>query len=75
MLFLPGSTFNPFPSPLFGCLHCFKARAKMVVSKTPGPGQYEIPTTLIGSLAFLANHVFREFCNDCHAFLLGKTSP
>ena len=23
----------------------------MVVSKTPGPGQYEIPTTLIGSLA------------------------
>lgn len=32
-------------------------RAKMVVSKTPGPGQYEIPTTLIGSLALISRHL------------------
>mmetsp|Transcript_133621 Transcript_133621/g.188822 ORF Transcript_133621/g.188822 Transcript_133621/m.188822 type:complete len:225 (+) Transcript_133621:61-735(+) len=40
------SNYGSAPSIGFGASN----RAKMVVSKTPGPGQYEIPTTLIGNV-------------------------
>ncbi|CAK9115275.1 unnamed protein product [Durusdinium trenchii] len=43
------SNYGSAPSIGFGASN----RAKMVVSKTPGPGQYEIPTTLIGLLSAL----------------------